>query len=59
VRTKKSQTGFTAGKNELFPIPRKFNLLTEMGTKPRILKNSNYENLKLITGLLVFFFRVF
>jgi hypothetical protein len=25
-----------------------------LGTEPRILKNINYENLKLITGLLVF-----
>jgi hypothetical protein len=42
VRTKKAAqeiTGFTAGKNELFPIQlRKFNLLTEIGHKPRILK---------------------
>jgi hypothetical protein len=42
VRTKKAAqeiTGFTAGKNELFLFQsRKFNLLTEMGTEPRILK---------------------
>jgi hypothetical protein len=51
VRTKKAAqeiTGFTAGKNELFLFQsRKFNLLTEMGTEPRILKNSNYEKFKI------------
>jgi hypothetical protein len=35
-------------------------LLTEIGHRTQdIKKNSNYENLKLITGLLLHFFRVF
>jgi hypothetical protein len=59
VRTKKAAqeiTGFTAGKNELFPFQLKFNLLTEIGHKTQDIKTVIMKNLKLITGLLVLHF---
>jgi hypothetical protein len=61
VRTKKAAqeiTGFTAGKNELFSIPiEEIQFANGNWAQTQdIKKNSNYEKLKLITGLLVLHF---
>jgi hypothetical protein len=66
VRTKKAAqeiTGFTAGKNELFPIPiEEIQFANGNWAQTQDIKKTVVimKNLKLITGLLVLlFFRVF